>query len=99
MRDPQRIAAFQRATKEALSVLEHQLSRVPFVSGDRLTMADLPLGAAVHRYLNLGIDRPPFAHIEAWHAGLAKRSAFQTHVAFPFGRNPAEWYRLEWEGG
>ncbi|TPM26912.1 glutathione S-transferase family protein [Mesorhizobium sp. B2-3-5] len=92
------IANFRKATEEGLAILDHQLSKAGYVVGDALTMADIPFGTLAFRYLNLEIDRPSFPHIEAWHSRLLERPAFQKHVAFPFGRNPGEWERLEREG-
>ena len=61
-------------------------------------MADVPIGPALHRLLALEIERPTIPHIEAWYTRLCERPAFQEHVMFPYGRNPAEWYRYEREG-
>jgi glutathione S-transferase len=97
VRDAARIAAYKRATEDAMTILNQQLTKAGFVVGDRLTMADIPFGPLVYRYLNLDIDRPRYPHIETWHLRLLERPAFQKHVAFPFGRNPGEWYRLERE--
>lgn len=99
IRDRARIATFQKATEDALAILDGHLSKSDFTVGNRLTMADIPFGALVYRYLNLEIDRPAFSHIATWHSRLLERSAFQEHVAFPFGTNPGEWYRLERETG
>lgn len=97
VRDRGRIAELLSKTEESLAVLEGRLGESGHVAGDRLTMADIPLGALVHRYLNLETERRPFPRIEAWHRRLAERPAFAGHVMFPFGRNPGEWYRLERE--
>ncbi len=97
VRDRGRIAALLAGTEDALAVLEGRLAQSSHVAGDRLTMADIPLGALVHRYLNLEIERTPLPRIDAWYRRLAERPAFAEHVMFPFGRNPGEWYRLERE--
>jgi glutathione S-transferase len=65
---------------------------------DKLTMADIPFGALMFRYLQLEIDRPTYSHIDAWYRRLCARPAYQQHVMFPFGADPGEWYRLEREG-
>jgi glutathione S-transferase len=82
-----------------LAILDHQLGKAGYLVGDALTMADVPFGALVYRYLNLEIDRPSLPHIDAWYSRLLERPAFREHVAFPFGRNPDEWNRLERENG
>lgn len=97
VRDRGRIAGLLAATEAALAVLEERLAQSSHVAGDRLTMADIPLGALVHRHLNLELERTPLPRIDAWYRRLAERPAFAEHVMFPFGRNPGEWYRLERE--
>ena len=97
VRDRGRIAGLLAATEAALAVLEERLAQSSHVAGDRLTMADIPLGALVHRHLNLELERTPLPRIDAWYRRLAERPAFAEHVTFPFGRNPGEWYRLERE--
>lgn len=97
VRDPERIAKFRKATEEPLAILDHQLSKAGFVVGDRLTMADIPFGALAYRYFQLEIEGPSFPHIHAWYSRLLDRPQYRTHVAFPFGRNPGEWYRFERE--
>jgi hypothetical protein len=69
-----------------------------YVLGERLTMADIPFGPMIHRYLALEVERPDLPHIRAWHARLCERPAFREHVRFPFGSTPAEWYVLERAG-
>ena len=44
------------------------------------------------------VERPAMPHIEAWYARLCDRPAFQKHVMFPYGNNPAEWDRHERAG-
>lgn len=97
VRDRRRIAELQAATEEALAILDRHLERASFAVGGRLTMADIPFGALYFRYLDLGLDRPAFRGLDAWYRRLSARPAFVEHVAFPFGRNPGEWYRLERE--
>ena len=97
VRDARRIADLLAITENSLAVLEGQLARSSHVAGDRITMADIPLGTLVHRYRNLEIERRPFPHIDTWYRRLAERPAFAEHVMVPFGQNPGEWYRLERE--
>ena len=94
-RDFGKIRRLQSATEEALAILDHQLGNSSHVLGDSLSMADIPLGAIYHRYMNLEIDRPGFERIDTWYRRLCRRPAYVEHVMFPFGTNPGEWYRLE----
>ncbi|MEM7404846.1 MAG: glutathione S-transferase family protein [Pseudomonadota bacterium] len=65
------------------SVLDAHLSDRDYILGDRLTMADIPLGVATWRWLNLPIKRAELAHVEAWHERLLNREGFRQHVAHP----------------
>ena len=95
VRNRRKIIELQSATEESLVILDVHLARTGYVVGSRLTMADIPFGALIYRYLNLQIERPALPAIDAWYQRLAKRPAFVEHVVFSFGKDPAEWYRLE----
>ena len=97
VRDRRKIEDLRSETEARLAILDNRLTRTGHVVGDRFTMADIPFGALVHRYLNLEIERPPFPQIASWYARLSERPAFARHVMFPFGTDPGEWYRLERE--
>ena len=96
-RDQGVIAARHTALVEALTILEVHLAGRAYVAGDRVTMADVPLGPMVHRYCGLDVPRPDLPNVDAWYRRLSQRPAFREHVMIPFGRNPAEWYTLERE--
>lgn len=61
-------------------ILDAQLADNDFVSGDHLTMADIPAGVMTHRWINWSPSRPSHPNVEAWHARLLERPAFQKHV-------------------
>jgi glutathione S-transferase len=76
-----------RAIKESLERTEHEmrlLDRVlaskPFVAGDTLTLADIPVGAQLFRYFTLDIERPALPHMEAYYRRLQERPAYREHV-------------------
>lgn len=96
-RDQRRIADLRKSTDAALVVLEAQLKKTGFVVGDKWSMADVPFGPLVYRYLEVAQPGSSYPNLQAWFNRLLGRPAFQKHVVFPFGRNPAEWYRLERE--
>ncbi|TMQ02552.1 MAG: glutathione S-transferase [Deltaproteobacteria bacterium] len=74
-RDPDAIARSVAATEALFAVLDHHLSRRPFMAGDRLTMADLPIACEVHRWINLPQPRTPRPHLDRWYAGMQARPA------------------------
>jgi glutathione S-transferase len=52
--------------------------------GDRLSLADIPIGTHLYRYYNLDIERPRLANVEAWYRRLQERPAYRQHVMVPF---------------
>jgi len=98
-RDTGQIAGRAERLGKALGILDAHLVGRPYIVGDRLTMADIPFGPLAYRYFNLEIARPALSSLSAWYERLCERPAYQERVMIPFGRNPAEWYRLERESG
>jgi glutathione S-transferase len=69
--------------KELWSRLDGHLSRRPFVSGDRITMGDIPVGVMCHRYYALSVERAALRHLDAWYERLKARGAFRAQVMVP----------------
>lgn len=67
-RDPAVIAASVAATEPLFAQLDEHLARQPFVAGDALTMADIPIACEVHRWWGLPLPRPAWPHLECWYA-------------------------------
>ncbi len=95
LRCARQIHDLQNTTEAALLILDQQLRMTPFLLGETISMADVPIGALVYRYRNLPIRRQDYPHIDAWYSRLTERPAYRKHVMFPFGDKPSEWYRLE----
>jgi glutathione S-transferase len=62
-------------------ILDAALARHSFVTGDTLTMGDIALGSAVHRWFALPRERPELAHVAKWYARLNDRPAYRQHIA------------------
>lgn len=71
------------ASERLFRMLDAQLSRSAYVIGDQLTMADIPMGAAVYRWLHVPIERPQLAHVERYFKALSDRPAYRQHVMLP----------------
>lgn len=82
-RDMAAIEAAGRQLGEVWRILDACLAESSFVAGDRLTMGDIPLGAACYRYYALDIPRPRLPHLEAWYERLQESAAYRTHVMIP----------------
>jgi glutathione S-transferase len=72
-RDPQLIAQSVAATEPLMELLDQHLSHQPFVAGDRITMADLPLACEVHRWVNLPKPRTARPHLDRWYEAMCAR--------------------------
>ncbi|MDQ7743790.1 glutathione S-transferase family protein [Hydrogenophaga pseudoflava] len=67
-RDPAVVAASVAATEALFAQLDEHLARQPFMAGDALTMADIPIACEVHRWWGLPLPRPAWPHLERWYA-------------------------------
>ena len=72
------IAAAVDATEAKLHVLNSQLERTAFVAGKRFSMADIPVGLTVARWLKLPVDHKRHEHVESWFDALRGRQAFKS---------------------
>ena len=74
-RDPAVIAQSNAAVELLMTMLDAHLATRRFMVGERFTMADIPLGCEVHRWLALPQARTQRPHIERWFASLLARPA------------------------
>jgi glutathione S-transferase len=74
----ERCAAFFR-------LLDGVLSGRRYLTGDTLSLADIPVGTTLYRYFELDIERPQVPNVEAWYGRLQQRPAYRQHVMIPFG--------------
>jgi glutathione S-transferase len=65
-------------------LLHGLLAKRPFLIGDQLSLADIPIGTSLYRYFELDIERPPLPHVTAWYERLQQRPAYRGHVMVPF---------------
>ena len=73
-------AAVQRSG-ELWRMLDARLTERPYVGGDALTMGDIALGNAIHRWYKLPVDRPDLPHLQQWYERLRERPAYGEHIA------------------
>ena len=93
--EPEKIARLADDTGKLLQIVENNLSGKSYMTGEQLTMGDIPLGSMMFKYYTLDIKRPSLPNIEAWYARLCDRQAYQRHAMNPFGTNSKEWFELE----
>ena len=82
-RDQAAIAAAAERLGATWQILDQHLATRRFVTGDSLTIGDIPVGASCYRYYGLPIARPQLPHVEAWYRRLKERPAFREHVMLP----------------
>jgi glutathione S-transferase len=78
--------AIDEATKRltaAFTILNWQMSRGSYLTGDRLTLADIALGNSVHRWFALKIERPELPALSRWYERVHSHRGFVEHIAKP----------------
>lgn len=79
--DPQRIAQSRAAFDAKVGIVDTQLAETrAFIAGPNFTLADIPIGLSIRRWLALQTERQGFPHVMAYYARLCRRAAF-----LPFG--------------
>ena len=82
-RDPQVIAQSVAATEPLLGLLDDHLARQPFIAGERLTMADLPIACEVHRWIGMPQPRTARPHLDRWYASILARPSTRGVLDLP----------------
>jgi glutathione S-transferase len=65
-------------------LLDRWLADRPYLAGDRFTLADIPAGTSLHRYLTLEVERPDLPRVRGWYDRLCQHPAYRAHVAVPY---------------
>lgn len=65
---------------KSYQLMERMLTLHPHLSGDKLTMGDIPAAATLYRYYTMDIERPSLPHVEAWYKRMQDRPAYREHV-------------------
>ncbi|MPM26285.1 Glutathione S-transferase GstB [bioreactor metagenome] len=73
-RDEARIIHSVNATMPLLAMLDARLSAHAYIAGDKFTMADIPLGCEIHRWLALPLQRPVMPNVDRWYQSLTERT-------------------------
>jgi glutathione S-transferase len=69
------IESSQAATEKCLALLDAHLAGRDYLCGAQFTMADIPLGCELHRWLSLPLSHHPHAHVQRWFERLYARPA------------------------
>jgi glutathione S-transferase len=82
-RDPEAIARSVAETEHLLDVLDAHLAGRPFMAGDALTMADLPIACEMHRWWGLPFEHPQHPHLKHWYEGIRSLPAARGVLDLP----------------
>lgn len=66
---------------QMMQVLDGHLSRLPYVSGDAFSLADISIGLSVNRWQATPFDKPALAHVTAYYSRLGRHPAFAAGTA------------------
>jgi glutathione S-transferase len=70
--------------RSSMAILDGVLKTNTFLAGDSLTLADIPVGSLMYRYVNLDITSELPSNVARWYERLMEREPFRTHVMLPF---------------
>jgi glutathione S-transferase len=83
-RDWALIRSCQQKCVTELTLLDRILAVHPHLSGEYLTMGDIPAAAKLYRYFTMDLERPKLPNLESWYQRLAQIPAYRTHVMVPY---------------
>ena len=82
-RDDALVESSRAASEKAAARLEAHLEARAYVAGDAFSPADIVLGCAAHRWLQLPLAREPRPQMQRWYAGLRARPGAAQVLATP----------------
>jgi glutathione S-transferase len=82
-RQPALIEQSIRRSETMLAILDEALADKDFLAGPSFTMADIPVGCTVHRWLGLPIDRIRRANVDKWYERIMNRPAARQVLTLP----------------
>jgi glutathione S-transferase len=71
----------KKKTTAAMTIMDQQLAKTPYLAGDGFSYGDIPVGIIAYRYRQLVPERPALPNFERWYAAISARQAFKDHVA------------------
>jgi glutathione S-transferase len=83
-RNPQQIKSLQEATARDLIMIGQTLANQPFITGDKFTIADIPIATHLYRYYTMGLPTPKLPNIESYYARVQERAAYREHVMISY---------------
>ena len=82
-RNPLAFEAARVKSGDMLKIVEAALEGGDYLCGDALTMGDIPMGCAIHRWFALDIERPASPNLETYYRRLMARPAYRKISILP----------------
>ncbi len=82
-RDASLVDASLERVNKAVTILDRELTRKPFLAGDEFTFGDIPVATTAQRWFNLPIERPEVKALSAWYARVKEHAGFKRWVDLP----------------
>ncbi|HVO90799.1 MAG TPA: glutathione S-transferase family protein [Casimicrobiaceae bacterium] len=79
--EPTALGAARAKASASWEILDRALADRAYVGGNQLTIGDVALGNAIHRWYKLPIDHPRLDRLQAWYQRLNERPAYRQHIA------------------
>jgi glutathione S-transferase len=82
-RDAGAVAPSRERSEACVAILEAALEGRRFVAGDALSIGDVALAPAIHRWLNLPLERIARPNVERWYRTIMDRPAARQVLQLP----------------
>ena len=82
-RDAAAVEASRAASEKAAALLDAHLAGRDFLAGDAFSLADIAVGCAAHRWLNLPLAREARPELQRWYGELRKRAGAAQVLSTP----------------
>ena len=80
MQDPTTIAQGASAFIATVGIVDAQLSRTgAYIAGPHFSLADIPMGLAVHRWYSTPIEKPRYQQVDRYYQQLLQRPGFRRY--------------------
>ena len=77
------VSASTDASNAMMAVLDAELAKREWLSGQRFGIADMPMGVYAHTFYSLPIPRADLPHLAAWYARLQQQPGYADTVMIP----------------
>lgn len=82
-RDAAAVEASRAKSEKCSGILDAHLAARRYLAGDAFTLADIVVGCAAHRWLNLPLERVARPNLERWYAELKARPGSRQVLSQP----------------